>query len=97
MTLVNRIMLSRLNAQSRLMIRRFSTKLAISAVIGTYGKAGYLTAVSFWIGLYSAFCVAFALILKERFLQRDGVNHWDEAVWLLVVALGVHIASNVAR
>lgn len=39
MTLVNRIMLSRLNAQSRLMIRRFSTKLAISAVIGTYGKA----------------------------------------------------------
>jgi hypothetical protein len=77
-------MLSRLNAESRLTIRRFSTKLAISAVIGTYGKVGYLTGVSFWIGLYSAFCVAFALILKERFLQRDGFNHWDEALWLLI-------------
>ncbi|MFT0875913.1 hypothetical protein VRZ08_05070 [Rhodopseudomonas sp. G2_2311] len=90
-------MLSRLNAGSRLAIRRFCTKLAISAVIGTYGKAGYLTAVSFWIGLYSACCVAFALILKERFFQRDGFNHWDEALWLGFVALGLHIARNFAH
>ena len=90
-------MFSRLDAESRLTIRRFATKLAISAVIGTYGKAGYFTAVSFWIGLYSAFCVAFALILKERFLQRDGFNHWDEALWLLLVALGLHTANSFIR
>jgi hypothetical protein len=90
-------MLARLNAESRLTIRRFVTKLAISAVIGTYGKVGYLTAVSFWIGLYSAFCVAFAVLLKERFLQRDGFNHWDEALWLVVVALGLRIANNFAH
>lgn len=90
-------MLARLNAESRLTIRRFVTKLAISAVIGTYGKVSYLTAVSFWIGLYSAFCVAFAVLLKERFLQRDGFNHWDEALWLVVVALGLRIANNFAH
>lgn len=88
---------SRLNAESRLAIRRFCTKLAISAVIGTYGKAGYLTAVSFWIGLYSACCVAFALMLKERFFQRDGFNHWDEALWLSLVALGLHIVGALAH
>ena len=90
-------MFSRLDAESRLTIRRFVTKLAISAVIGTYGKVSYLTAVSFWIGLYSAFCVAFAVLLKERFLQRDGFNHWDEALWLVVVALGLRIANNFAH
>ena len=90
-------MFSRLDAESRLTIRRFATKLAISAVIGTYGKVSYLTAVSFWIGLYSAFCVAFAVLLKERFLQRDGFNHWDEALWLVVVALGLRIANNFAH
>lgn len=90
-------MVFHLDAASRLTLRRFSTKLAISAVIGTYGKAGYLTAVSGWIGLYSAFCVAFALILKERFWQRDGFNHWDEALWLLFVALGAHIAKGLVH
>jgi hypothetical protein len=90
-------MFSRLNTGSRLAIRRFCTKLAISAVIGTYGKAGYLTAVSFWIGLYAAFCVTFALMLKERFWQRDGFNHWDEALWLGFVAFGLHIGGNFAH
>ncbi|HML29899.1 MAG TPA: hypothetical protein PKE16_13890 [Hyphomicrobium sp.] len=84
---------ARLNAESRLTIRRFLTKLAISAIIGTYGKITYFTAVAGWIGLYSAFCVTFALLLKERF-NRDGFNHWDEALWLLVVALGIHIFSG---
>jgi hypothetical protein len=89
-------MFSRLDAESRLTIRRFATKLAISAVIGTYGKAGYFTAVSFWIELYSAFCVVFGLVLRESFWRRDGFNHWDEALWLLVASLGLHIAGNVA-
>ncbi|WP_423416194.1 hypothetical protein RLW55_08780 [Hyphomicrobium sp. B1] len=88
-------MLSRLNAESRLTIRRFCTKIAISAVIGTYSKVSYLTAVSFWIGLYSAFCVGFAVLLKERPVQREGFNHWDEALWLIFVALGLHITKGV--
>lgn len=86
-------MQSRLNAESLLTIRRFFTKLAISAVIGTYGKSVYFTAVAGWIGLYSVFCVMFALLLKER-PTRDGFNHWDEALWLLTVALGIHVFSG---
>ena len=46
-------MMPHLDAESRLTLRRFATKLCVSSIIGLYSRAHYFPMVSLVLSLYS--------------------------------------------
>jgi hypothetical protein len=51
--------------------------------------------VSLVLSLYSICSAVFAITLGEKFLRRDGFNHWDEALWLLLVSTAVRVIYGI--
>jgi hypothetical protein len=51
--------------------------------------------VSLVLSLYSICSAVFAITLREKFLRRDGFNHWDEALWLLLVSTAVRVIHGI--
>lgn len=88
-------MMPHLDAESRLTLRRFATKLCGSSIIGLYGRPHYFPMVSLVLSLYSICSAVFAITLGEKFLRRDGFNHWDEALWLLLVSTAVRVIYGI--
>lgn len=75
-------------------ISRFVTKLAIAALIaGIVKRDNYLLSFSFWISLYAAFAVLYAILKHERF-SFDRFSYWDEAMWLGLIAFILRFAGK---
>lgn len=75
-----------LDEHSRHTIGRFIIKLVASALLASFGRLDYLPEMVTWISLYAVLTSAFALISQEKFMLET-FNHWDEALWLIFLAL----------
>ena len=73
---------------SRLTLRRFGIKLWVSAFLASLNKAPHLPSAAKWLMVYAVCSVVMALLLKQRFPAKS-FTHWDEALWLAFVSLGL--------
>ena len=83
-----------LDEVSRATVGRFGLKLCISVFIAAMGKTNFIMAASGWLALYAIFTSVIAIAFRERF-PADYFSHWDEALWLITVSVGIQLAHQV--
>ena len=65
-----------------------ASKLWVSAFLASLDKAPHLPSAAKWLMIYAACSVVLALLLRQRFPAKS-FTHWDEALWLAFVSLGL--------
>lgn len=84
-----------LDEMSRRTIGRFILKLIVAFLAAYFltSERGYLASVAAWLSFYALFSMVGGLLIKDA-IQARSFNYWDEASWLLLVALLMQIASR---
>ncbi|RCW78881.1 hypothetical protein [Phyllobacterium bourgognense] len=83
-----------LDAVSHATVGRFGLKLCVSVFIAAMGKTNFVMAASGWLALYAIFTSVITTAFRERF-PADYFSHWDEALWLITVSVGIRLARQV--
>ena len=83
-------MLITLDQTSRDMLGRFGLKVLLAVLIAEMGKTGYLIATSGWLALYATFTAVLAILFRQR-IPTPSFNHWDEAMWLSTLSMGLRL------
>ncbi|WP_245337531.1 hypothetical protein [Shinella sp. HZN7] len=83
-------MLNRLDRQSREAIYRSGLKIFASYALAAWSILGAIFGMPTFLAVFAVWTAITALRRRERFLSQS-FNHWDEALWLATIAVGLTI------
>ncbi len=86
--------MNRLDRQSWEAIYRSSLKVLASYALAAWSIFGTIIGMPTCLAVFAAWSAITALRRREKFLSSS-FNHWDEALWLVAVAVGLPIIHKL--
>lgn len=83
-------MLLPLDRTSRETLGRFGLKILLAVLIASMSRTDYLLATSGWLAFYAMFTGTLAIMFRQR-IPTPSFNHWDEAMWLATLSMGLRL------